>query len=377
MAMAQMPMDPVAMPPVEMAVAPAVHPPLPPGAGAMAPVKMGDPADLAMAGGLAPAAMPGAGKMIDGKAEANKNADGKTANGKAADGKSADGKGAPDQAGEAEEEDDLKPHPNFWQQKWVQNVLPLCTSLALHLGILLIGFLTYQAAAKIVETVKEQVVIPDAVLATDGQVGGIPNPGLGGDPNRAAAQDQIQETPADSKGIAQSKNNLSAAMASGTSGDASADAVIGMGGSNSGSVGASHSLGNGGGGGGEMAPWGVPGGGGGIGPKCKFLGSGGNALSIAFVCDSSGSMLTKMDLLKLEMSKTVRVLQPIQCFNVFFFHGSRDDSTVTFDAFSPAMSMANPGTKQKFYSWLDGITPRGETYVIPALQNAFAMNPKR
>jgi hypothetical protein len=277
----------------------------------------------------------------------------------------------------AEEPTEPKPQIDFWRKPWVQNVLPLGTSLALHLGILLIGFLTYQAATKLVETVKQQVIIPDSVLATDGQAGGIPNPGLGGDPNRAAEQDTVQDTPANSTGLAEHKNDaLSDALQSGAAGDVSADAVLGIGGNRRlGSVGAGKNLANGGGGA-ELAPWGIPGGGGGAGPKCNFLGSGGNAISIAFVCDASGSMLTKMDLLKLEMGKTIRGLQPIQDFNVFFFHGSREDGNKTYDAFSSAMLMANPNAKQKLYAWLQAITPRGETYVIPALTTAFNMRPR-
>src|SRR5438045_5294965 len=72
-------------------------------------------------------------------------------------------------------------------------------------------------------------------------------------------------------------------------------------------------------GGGPMAPFGVPGGGGGIGPKSNFMGVGGNARTVAFVCDASGSMMGKMSSLKVELKKAVDGLKPVQGFNVIFF----------------------------------------------------------
>src|SRR5687768_9510095 len=95
------------------------------------------------------------------------------------------------------------PPVTFWQKPMVQNVLPFVTSLAVHIGIILVGFLTfagYQAAKQIVE---EQIIVPEAAIVEGAEVGGIPNPGLGGDPTRAAAQDEIPDASPDSQSWAQ------------------------------------------------------------------------------------------------------------------------------------------------------------------------------
>src|SRR5262245_55999220 len=91
------------------------------------------------------------------------------------------------------EEQEAAPHLGFWRQPWVQNVLPFATSLALHLGLVVLAWATYKVADTVITVVKEQIIIPDATIVEGAEVGGIPNPGLGGDPNLAAAQDQIQE----------------------------------------------------------------------------------------------------------------------------------------------------------------------------------------
>src|SRR5258708_550463 len=54
---------------------------------------------------------------------------------------------------------------SFWQQQWVQNVLPLATSLALHLSLIIIGFATYKTVQKVVQVVREQIIIPESTMA--------------------------------------------------------------------------------------------------------------------------------------------------------------------------------------------------------------------
>ena len=70
---------------------------------------------------------------------------------------------------------------------------------------------------------------------------------------------------------------------------------------------------------GAVKMFGAPGGGG-LGPKGPVFGNGGNARRITFVCDATGTMLPKMEALKVELSKVVHDLKPIQAFNVIFFH---------------------------------------------------------
>src|SRR5437868_949864 len=65
---------------------------------------------------------------------------------------------------------------NFWQQPWVQNVLPFLTSLALHAAIIIIGLLVFGVYKAVTAAPhEEQVIIPESSLATEGPPGGVPN----------------------------------------------------------------------------------------------------------------------------------------------------------------------------------------------------------
>ena len=119
--------------------------------------------------------------------------------------------------------------------------------------------------------------------------------------------------------------SLTASLAGGGAADGAADNVIGLGAhsgiGSGGGVGAAvgSGAGSGNGDGGALSPFGVPGGGGGLGPKSPFMGISGNAHTIAYVCDASGSMLVKMVQLKDQLRTAVKKLQPVQSFSVIFF----------------------------------------------------------
>src|SRR5437667_12561130 len=74
----------------------------------------------------------------------------------------------------------------FWQNKYVQDVLPFLTSVTLHVSLILAAAVGY-AGYKVLRPIeREQAIIADGELV-DGPIGGVPNPGLGDDPNRPAA----------------------------------------------------------------------------------------------------------------------------------------------------------------------------------------------
>lgn len=263
-------------------------------------------------------------------------------------------------------------HPtSFWQQPWVQNVLPFVTSVSVHLAILIFALLVF-GIYKAVNPVphQDQVIIPEASMAQEGPPGGVPNVGLG-DPLREAAQDKDPSVTdpqwADKKGP-----NVDLTM-SGATGDTS-DAVINA--SAGGTFGANNNklnVGTGAGSadGGAMAMFGAPGGGG-IGPKGPVFGDGGNARFISFVCDASGSMLVKMPALKLELSKVVHNLKPIQSFGVIFFQESASDLKYLDTVLLPA----NPENKRKFDKFMSEVVTKGQTDPIPGIELAFRQHPQ-
>ncbi len=260
---------------------------------------------------------------------------------------------------------------NFWQQPWVQNVLPFVTSVSVHLAILIIGLLVFGVYKAVsAPPHQDQVIIPESSMAQEGPPGGVPNVGLG-DPLREAAQDKDPSS-TDSAWADKKGPNVDLTSLAGAAGDSS-DPVIetGPGGAFSKS-GAKLNVGSGSGDaeGGAMAMFGAPGGGG-MGPKGPVFGDGGNARVITFVCDASGSMLSKMDALKVEMSKVVHQLKPIQSFNVIFFQQgdpkSLDRSSVV---------TANPENKRKFDEFVKNINTAGDTNPIPGLEIAFKQKPQ-
>ncbi|HET6246817.1 MAG TPA: hypothetical protein VFE47_03885 [Tepidisphaeraceae bacterium] len=273
------------------------------------------------------------------------------------------------------EEEDSNPGLGFWQQPWVQNVLPFVTSLAVHAGIVILALLVFVASAVIKKApTQEQVIIPDSQMVENGPPGGIPNIGLGGDPLREAAQDKDPTSKtkdwADKKGP-----TVDIADAGGGAGDNTAGLIqVGAGqafGSGSGQ-GAGNGSGHGGGSGdstGPMAMFGTPGGGG-LGIKGPVFGNGGNARQIVFLCDSTGSMINKMATLKDELNKAVSGLKPIQSFDIVFYQD------VKIDALAPALIPATPESKRKAGTYLEAVTATGTTNPLPGLEMALKLHPQ-
>lgn len=262
-------------------------------------------------------------------------------------------------------------HLGFMQQPWVQNLLPMATSLVLHIGLFVVGFIGFKTVEAVYnKVVEEQVIIPDATLATDGPPGGVVNPGALGDPTRRAEQN-IDETVTQSDSWASKKGEALQASLAGAAGDTTGEAVIGLGGGTFGAKGGkSFGVGTGDGAG-SLAPFGTPGGGGGIGPKAPFAGIGGNARKIVYVCDASGTMLDVFSALRDQLKRSVDTLVPLQWFNVVFFS---DENVMVYN--KGGLVVASPDNKAKLYDWIDGVSARGSTQPIPAIQQAFANKPE-
>jgi hypothetical protein len=247
------------------------------------------------------------------------------------------------------------------------------TSFALHAGIIIVGLLLISAPKLLSQApTEEQIIIPEAAMAND-MAGGVENPGIGGDPTRPAAQDKYEEN-TDPQGWAPEPGQSTVAEASGGGEASSESSLIGEGtagfgrGSGFGS-GSGDGTGGGAGKGGLLAPFGAPGGGM-PGPRGKVFGNGGNARTIAFCCDSSGSMIDKFSSLKQELSKAIEGLRPVQQFSVVFF---ADEKAHVFE--KGALVNATPENKRKAAKWLDDLTTSGTSNPIPGLEIAFKGHP--
>ena len=256
----------------------------------------------------------------------------------------------------------------FFNQPWVQNVLPLATSLALHVAIIVVGILIIRALPAVLASAnKEQVIIPQsASLAKSKSPGGVKNPGPPADPNMEARQNQTKDT--DNSGFAADATNKLVA-ATGGAGDTSAGFL----GANAQS-GSGKTFGSGAGGGGT-APWGVPGGGEGMFPKCEFGGTGGNANDIIFLCDASGSMLSVFNQLKEELLRSVSTISVgengAQRFNVIFFHDGDADML-----FKTGMQVATSENKALATKFIRDAVPNGQTNPMKAIHAALEQKPQ-
>jgi hypothetical protein len=266
-------------------------------------------------------------------------------------------------------DENIEPQVGFWQEPWVQNALPFVTSLLIHATLILMGFLLIKPYIKAQEVSQEQVFIPDASIV-DGDVGGIPNPGLGGDPTRPAASDLVPEnTQSDGWNKLPSKSLQAAVL--GGAGDAESNQLIGPGAGQSLSRGKGIGVGSGEGGG-AAAPFGVPGGGMGAGPRFMGVPGGSGVRTVAYVCDASGSMMgLPFDLLKIELKKAVDMLVPSQAFNIAFFQKGAAEPLS-----KQAMLVANPANKTKAYQWLADMTVASNSDPIPSLKLVFSQKPQ-
>jgi hypothetical protein len=288
--------------------------------------------------------------------------------------------GAPKPAGEGEEqpEDDGTIPLGFMQQPWVQNVLPFVSSLALHVGIVVLGLLTAKAVQVVSEMkpTEEQIIVPDSEIVEENAPGGVQNVGLGQDSTRAAAQDEFTENTSPQGWANKPGEDTVPSLEGGGSGEATTDPLIGLGpgggfgkGGGMGS-GAGRGSGSGtGSGAGALAPFGTPGGGG-IGPKSRFMGVGGNARTVAFVCDASGSMIQTFSSLKAEITKAVQNLKAVQGFNIIFFQDEKASSL------ADGLLLGTPENKKKAFNYLDEVSTSGTTNPIPGIEIAFKSKPQ-
>jgi len=274
------------------------------------------------------------------------------------------------------------PPPTFFQLPWVQNALPIVTSVVFHLGILIIGYVLVSripAIQRALKPTEEQIIVPESEITEETAPGGVQNVGLGGDPTRQAAQDEFTENTTPEGWANKPGTDTVPSLEGGGSGEAVTDSTIGLsnvGGSFGKGTGTGPGQGSGRGSGsgtgaGALAPFGAPGGGG-LGPKSRFMGVGGNARTVVFVCDASGSMIQTFSSLKAELTKAVTNLKSIQGFNIVFF---QDEKAASMDA-NGGLVLATPENKKKAFNFLEDVSTSGTTNPIPGLEIAFKAKPQ-
>ncbi len=264
---------------------------------------------------------------------------------------------------------------SFFLKPAVQNWLPMATSVVVHLAIILVAVVTFSGSQLMRAKTEEQIIVPDAAIIEGADVGGIPNPGLGGDPTKPPAQDEIPD--ANQGWSDRPSKTVQAALVAGGETESISDTMIGLG--SAGTMSKAPGAGPGGSGdaGGDLAPFGVPGGGGGVGPQASFVGISGNARRVIYICDATGTMLgLKYKLLQKELYKALDILKPIQGFNIIFFKGGDSDSDWA-NPYARELVVANPANKQKGRQFIESFQVVGAgTNPLPALRLAFAQKPQ-
>jgi len=101
-------------------------------------------------------------------------------------------------------------------------------------------------------------------------------------------------------------------------------------------------------------------------PRSRFFGAGGNAHHIVYLVDRSGSMLDTLDLVKMEIARSIGGLQRIQDFHVIFFATGEP-----VEKPPPHLVPATDRFRQSAARFLKGIRAEGRTDPIPALERAF------
>ena len=242
---------------------------------------------------------------------------------------------------------------------FANEVLPLLASLLIHAAVITLGIAAVHAVRTVVAGgVREQLIIPEMGPLTPASLSGVPQQAAANS-ERLPAQEIDPET--QSTGLNdRAGHDLSNALSSGSSSDATnMPLAVGAG---SRMIGAAGRGGTGEGG--PLAPFGVPGGSNGSGVSfCNGLTV--NARRIAFVCDASGSMMSKFDLLRVELRKAIEMLRLPQSFSVIFF---QETTCTTSDA---KLLLATPECKRKAYDFVDRTAARSGTDPLPAIRLAF------
>jgi hypothetical protein len=247
-------------------------------------------------------------------------------------------------------------------RKWVQNLLPLCSSVLFHLTLIALGFGIYKTVVTVESPNREQVVIPESTHVEASKpinFAGITPRSI--NPNAAPLVAAI--------GSPTGSENASG-LTTASSAASSESATIGIGPH----AASGHIFGNSTGGNPYGSPNGEPGG---KGPGGGFMNqpTGGNATRIVYLCDCSGSMIGVFGSVKAELKKSINTLvadkRGVQSFNVIFFSDGQPQVL-----FRDGLGVATAANKKLAFEFIDDAVASGGTTPLPAIKAAFASNPR-
>jgi hypothetical protein len=97
------------------------------------------------------------------------------------------------------------------------------------------------------------------------------------------------------------------------------------------------------------------------------FGDSGNASSVVFVCDASGSMINKFTMLKLHLGAAIRELKPPQMFDVVFFQDGTASFFSTYKFRKDSMVMATDDNRRDALTFLEEVTTTSTSDALPGL----------
>jgi hypothetical protein len=262
---------------------------------------------------------------------------------------------------------------SIWQRPFMQNVLPLGTSILLHAAVVIAGIATYQVVQRINVPSRDLPFVATSAFIDPADTAATLHPGpLGSHPERSIAQADLQNVK-DLDGLSKTQGkSLAEALSGGTSGSGQSAMELAIGWTPATAGGGRGTGGDGpgdgpGGPGGKIAPFGLPDGGDG---GLRFSGGKAEARArkIIFVLDATGSMMASFDALRVQIRTTIVSMRPPQSFNLIFINEH-------VPVLSPALLFATPESKRRAIDFVDAVAPRGPTDPLPALEKAFAQKP--
>jgi hypothetical protein len=251
--------------------------------------------------------------------------------------------------------------------------LPWMVSVSFHLALGLIGGFVLLATAQALSRPEARpVIVPnsfeDPSLADHP---GMPASGSGGDPLRPGGPDRFGEL-ARSEGWGRGGGSNVASLV-GT------NEAAGIFRGNGATISPGQSSGS-------PAAYGTPGGGAGAGPRSSFYGIGGNALTVVYLIDRTGSLdsfggagANEPGTVKYSVQESVNKLSALQYFAVIVFTSEQDGGTQILGP--QRLVQALPENKAAVLDELRGKVAQGgmndeETIFLQAFRKAFSLKPQ-